>query len=251
MLQNLVASFAFLFMDCLLINSNYPQFGVVKMATKYELTAEMREDLGKGASRRLRRAHKIPAVLYGAGRPAWSLTLNESQLMRNLQEESFYAGIIDLTLEGKKQKVFLRDLQRHPAKPFILHVDLQRVRDDVEMTVVLPLHFVNEDTAHGVKMEGGMIARNLSDVEVICLPGNLPEFIEVDLADLKLGESLHLSDIKFPEGVTSTELSHGEDHDHLVVSIHAPRAAEAVSDEAPESPETEVAGDDAAEGDDA
>ncbi len=141
------------------------------MATKYQLAAEMREDLGKGASRRLRRVNKIPAVLYGAGRPAWSLTLNENQLMRNLQEESFYAAIIELTLEGKKQKVFLRDLQRHPAKPFVLHVDLQRVRDDVEMTVVLPLHLINEETAHGVKMEGGVITRNLSDIEIVCLPG--------------------------------------------------------------------------------
>ena len=221
------------------------------MAAKYELAAEMREDLGKGASRRLRRVNKIPAVLYGAGRPAWSLTLNENQLMRNLQEESFYAAIIELTLEGKQQKVFLRDLQRHPAKPFVLHVDLQRVRDDVEMTVVLPLHILNEVTAHGVKMEGGVVTRNLSDIEVVCLPGNLPEYIEVDLADLKLGESLHLSDIKFPEGVSSTELSHGEDHDHLIVSIHAPRAEEVIEDEAPEAPATEADDEEAEGGDDA
>ena len=218
------------------------------MATKYELAAEMREDLGKGASRRLRRVNKIPAVLYGAGRPAWSLTLNEHQLMRNLQEESFYAAIVDLTLEGKKQKVFLRDLQRHPARPFVLHVDLQRVRDDVEMTVVLPLHFLNEEDAHGVKMEGGVITRNLSDIEIVCLPGVLPEYIEVDLVDLKLGESLHLSDIKFPEGVTSTELAHGEGHDHSMVTIHVPRAVEEIEDEAPEAPETEVDGDADADG---
>jgi len=206
------------------------------MATKYELAAEIREDLGKGASRRLRLDDKIPAVLYGAGRPAWSLTLNKNQLNRNLQEESFYAAIIELTLEGKKQKVFLRDLQRHPARQLILHVDLQRVRDDVEMTVVLPLHFLNEEEAHGVKMEGGIITRNLSDIEIVCLPGVLPEYIELDLADLKLGESLHLSDIKFPEGVTSTELAHGEGHDHSVITIHAPRAEEVIEDAPPESP---------------
>lgn len=220
------------------------------MAAKYELAAEMREDLGKGASRRLRRENKIPAVLYGAGRPAWSLTLKENQLMRNLQEESFYAAIIDLTLEGKVQKVFLRDLQRHPAKPFVLHVDLQRVRDDVEMTVVIPLHFVNEDIAHGVKMEGGQITRNMADVEISCLPADLPEYIEVDLADLKLGEAIHLSDIKWPEGVASTSLAQGEDHDHSVVTINASKAAEEVSDEAPEAPETEVAGDDNTDGGD-
>jgi large subunit ribosomal protein L25 len=209
------------------------------MATKYELAAEMREDLGKGASRRLRRQHLIPAVLYGAGRPAWSLNLKENQLMRNLQEEGFYASIINLTLDGKVQKVFLRDLQRHPSKPFVLHVDLQRVRDDVEMTVVVPLHFMNEETAHGVKMEGGLISRNLSDIEISCLPGNLPEYIEVDLEDLKLGESIHLSGLKLPEGVVSTELSHGEDHDHAVVSIVKPKAAEVIEDEAPEAEEVE------------
>lgn len=216
------------------------------MSTTFTLDAEMREDSGKGASRRLRRVNKIPAVLYGAGRPAWSLTLKENQLMRNLQEEAFYAAIIDLTLEGKKQKVFLRDLQRHPAKPFVLHVDLQRVRDDVEMTVVLPLHFINEDIAHGVKMEGGQILHNAVDIEITCLPGVLPQFIEVDMEEMKLGESLHLSSIKLPEGVVSTQLSYGEDHDQPIASIITPKA-EKVEDEAPEAPETEVDG----EGDDA
>jgi len=214
------------------------------MSATYKLDAEMRDDLGKGASRRLRRENKIPAVLYGAGRPAWSLTLPENQLMRNLQDEAFYAAIIDLSLDGKTQKVFLRDLQRHPAKPFVLHVDLQRVRDDVEMTVVLPLHYLNEDDAAGVKMEGGQVIRNAVDIEISCLPGVLPEFIEVDLIDLKLGESLHLSSIKLPEGVVSTELAHGEDHDQPIVSIISPKS-EAVSDDAPEAPETE---EDAAEG---
>ena len=209
------------------------------MSTSYKLEAEMREDLGKGASRRLRRVNKIPAVLYGAGRPAWSLTLKENQLMRNLQEEAFYAAIIDLTLDGKVQKVFLRDLQRHPAKPFVLHVDLQRVRDDVEMTVVLPLHFINEETAHGVKMEGGQILHNAVDIEVTCLPGVLPEYIEVDMEDMKLGDSLHLSSIKLPEGVVSTQLSYGEDHDQPIATIVSPKA-EKVEDSAPEAPETEV-----------
>jgi len=213
------------------------------MSTIYKLDAEMREDLGKGASRRLRHEHKIPAVLYGAGRPAWSLTLKENQLMRNLQEEAFYAAIIDLTLEGKTQKVFLRDLQRHPAKPFVLHVDLQRVRDDVEMTVVLPLHYLNEESAKGVKMGGGQVIRNAVDIEVSCLPGNLPEFIEVDLIDLDLGESLHLSDIKLPEGVVSTQLSYGEDHDQPIVSIVAPKAVSLEEEEAAADTDTEEASD--------
>ena len=219
---------------------------------KFELIAEQRDDLGKGASRRLRRLNKIPAVLYGAGRPAWSLTLKENQLMRNLQEEAFYAAIIELEYEGKKQKVFLRDLQRHPSKPFVLHVDLQRVRDDVEMTVVLPIHFLNEETAHGIKIEGGRLQRNLSDIEIVCLPGVLPEYIELDLIDLKVGEALHLSDLKMPEGVTSTELEHGEGHDHAIVSIFIPKVIEEEDEdtsapEAPEAPESDVAGDDEAD----
>ncbi len=219
------------------------------MSTTYKLDAEMRDDLGKGASRRLRREHKIPAVLYGAGRPAWSLTLPENQLMRNLQDEAFYAAIIDLSLEGKTQKVFLRDLQRHPAKPFVLHVDLQRVRDDVEMTVVLPLHYINEETAVGVKMGGGQVIRNAVDIEISCLPGNLPEFIEVDLQDLDVGDSLHLSNVKLPEGVVSTELALGEDHDQPIVSIVAPKAASTEDEDAADAaPEADA---DAAEGDEA
>ncbi|MGK0272278.1 MAG: large subunit ribosomal protein L25 [Cocleimonas sp.] len=219
---------------------------------KFELAAEAREDLGKGASRRLRRLNKIPAVLYGAGRPAWSLTLKENQLMRNLQEEAFYAAIIELEYEGKKQKVFLRDLQRHPAKQLVLHVDLQRVRDDVEMTVVLPIHFLNEETAYGIKMEGGRLQRNLSDVEIVCLPGVLPEYIELDLEDLKVGEAVHLSDLKMPEGVRSTELEQGEGHDHAIASIFVPKVVEeedTAAPEAPEAPDSDVAGDagDAAE----
>lgn len=218
---------------------------------KFELVAEQREDLGKGASRRLRRQNKIPAVLYGAGRPAWSLTLKENQLMRNLQEEAFYAAIIELEYEGKKQKVFLRDLQRHPAKPFVLHVDLQRVRDDVEMTVVLPIHFLNEDTAVGVKMGGGKIQRNLSDIEITCLPGDLPEYIELDLADLDVGEGLSLSDIKMPEGVTSTALALGEEYDNQVVSCFVPKVIEEEEEdtsapEAPDAPESEQGGDEPA-----
>lgn len=215
---------------------------------KYQLAAEMREDLGKGASRRLRRLNKIPAVLYGAGRPAWSLTLKENQLMRNLQEEAFYAAIIELTLEGKKQKVFLRDLQRHPSKPFVLHVDMQRVRDDVEMTVVLPIHFLNEEISHGVKMEGGKIQRNLSEVEIVCLPGVLPEYIELDLEALKAGEALHLSDLKLPEGVKSTELEQGDSHNHAIVSIFVPKAVDEEDENtsaptAPEAPESDKGGD--------
>ena len=202
----------------------------------FKLTAEMRDDLGKGASRRLRREHKIPAVLYGAGRPAWSMTLNEFEFNRNLQEEAFYSAIIELTLDGKPQKVFLRDLQRHPAKPLVLHADFMRVRDDVEMVLTVPVHLVNEEASVGIKA-GGLLMRNMVDIEIACLPANLPEYIEIDIADLEVGESLHMSDLKLPEGVVSVILAHAEQEaaddsdfdihsvDQTVVSIVAPKAA--------------------------
>ncbi len=220
---------------------------------KYKLTAELRDDLGKGASRRLRRENKVPAVLYGAGRPAWSLTLNRFELAHNLLEETFYASIIELTLDGKTQKVFLRDLQRHPAKPVILHADFMRVRDDVEMVLTLPLHIINDDSSVGVKA-GGLLMRNMSDIEISCLPKYLPEFIEIDVAELGVDETLHLSDIKFPEGVVSTimaqaaiDAENDEEFDiHSVdqptVSIVTPKVEEEIEASAPEAPETEVEG---------
>ncbi len=233
------------------------------MSTKYQLAAEMREDLGKGASRRLRRQSLIPAILYGAGRPAWSLSLKENQLVRNLQEESFYASIIELTFEGKPQKVFMKDLQRHPAKDLILHVDLMRVRDDVEMVLTLPIHLLNDETSVGIKA-GGILMRTMADIEISCLPANLPEFIELDIAELELGSALHISDIKFPEGVVSTIMAQGaidaENNDDFdihsvdqsVVSIVVPKAEKEVEEGAPETPdapESDTAADDDA-GDD-
>ena len=230
--------------------------------SNYKLTAEMRDDLGKGASRRLRRVNKVPGVLYGAGRPAWSLTLNAFELNRNLQEESFYSSIIDLTLDGKTQKVFLRDLQRHPAKPVILHADFMRVRDDVEMVLTLPIHLLNEETSIGIKA-GGLLMRNMPDIEVSCLPANLPEFITVDIAELELGSSLHISDIKLPEGVVSTIMAQGaidaendefdiSSVDQAVVTIAASKAEKVEEEGAPETPdapESDTGGDDTPEED--
>ncbi len=220
---------------------------------KYKLTAELRDDLGKGASRRLRRDNKVPAVLYGAGRPAWSLTLNKFELDHNLLEETFYASIIELALDGKTQKVFLRDLQRHPAKPVILHADFMRVRDDVAMVLTLPLHIINDETSVGIKA-GGVIMRNMADIEISCLPKDLPEYIEVDVAELDLGNAIHLSGLKYPEGVVSTIMAQAEidaenneefdmhSVDQPVVSILIPKVEEEIEDSAPEAPETEVTG---------
>ena len=145
-------------------------------------------------------------------------------MWHSLENEAFYSHILDLEIDGKVEKVVLRDLQRHPAKPIVMHADLQRIKDDEEITVHVALHFLNEDTSKGVKEQGGAISHNLTEVEISCLPKFLPEFIEVDLISLEKGQTLHLSDLKLPEGVTLTQLALGEDHDQPVVSCHASTA---------------------------
>jgi len=189
------------------------------MATSYKLDAVLRTDEGKGASRRLRRTGKIPAIVYGgAGEPV-SVSLAENQLVRNLQEEQFYSSIIDLNIDGKAEKVLLRDLQRHPARPVVLHADLIRINDKEKINVVVQLHFVNEDACVGVKMDGGKVTKAMMNLEVSCLPADIPEFVEVDVAELKLGESIHISSLALPKGVESTQLAHGSDHDLAIATI--------------------------------
>ena len=202
----------------------------------FTLTAEPRSERGKGASRRLRKMGKVPAVIYGGGQDPISVTFEHNTLMHNLANEAFYSHILTINVGDKSQKAILRDLQRHPCKPTVLHMDLLRVRKDTEINMHIPLHFINEDTCHGVKLEGGIISHNMVEVEILCLPKDLPEFIEVDVLDVKLNESIHLSGIKVPEGVTIVELSHGEGHDHTVVSVHPKRAEE---EEEPATPETD------------
>ena len=217
------------------------------MDLDFTLNAEPRSDRGKSASRRLRKTGKVPAVIYGGGEEPTSITFDQDNLLHNLENEAFYSHILTVNVDGKPQKVILRGLQRHPYKPSVLHVDLLRVREDTAINVHVPLHFINEESCHGVKMEGGAISHNFSEIEVTCLPKDLPEFIEVDVLDLKLNEAIHLSEIKIPEGVTIVELSHGEGHDHPVVSVHVKRAIEeepVVSDEAEEvEAEAEAEGD--------
>lgn len=214
------------------------------MSVDFTLNAEVRDEkqLGKGASRRLRRIGKVPAVIYGGGEDPVSITFDHDTLMHSLEQEAFYSHILTVDVAGKSQRAILRDLQRHPYKPSVLHMDLLRVREDTAINVHVPLHFLNEDICHGVKMEGGAISHNIVEVEVSCLPKDLPEFIEIDTAELKLNEALHLSDIKVPDGVTIVELSHGEGHDHVVVSVHVKRAIE-------EEPVEVEEGEEAAEGD--
>jgi large subunit ribosomal protein L25 len=191
------------------------------------LHAEPRNDMGKGASRRLRRTNKVPAILYGAGAEPQPLTLDHDELIRSLEHEAFYSHILTVKIGGQEQKAILKDLQRHPYRALIQHMDLQRISESEKIRVHVPLHFLGEDVAPGVKTGGGLVSHHLMEVEVECYPRHLPEFIEVDVSALNLGEAIHLSGLKLPEGVVLVELSHGPEHDQTVVSIHKPRAAEA------------------------
>lgn len=192
----------------------------------FVLNAEPRVDLRKGASRRLRRQGKIPAILYGGGQSPEPLVLDHDAIFHNLENEAFYSSILTVRVGDTEQKAVLKDLQRHPAKSLIMHVDLLRVDETHAIRVHVPLHFLNEETAPGVK-KGGVVSHLMVEVEVECLPQHLPEFIEVDLSSLDLGESLHLSDLKLPEGVRLVELMHGPEHDLAVVNIHPSRTARA------------------------
>ncbi len=193
---------------------------------QFEIEAQVRNDIGKGASRRLRHGNKVPAVVYGAGEPAVSLTLDHNQMSHSLSNEAFYSRILTLKINGKGEKVILKAMQRHPAKPRIAHMDFLRVRADQKLHMHVPLHFKGEENAPGIK-EGGVFSHNISDVEVSCLPANLPEFIEVDLSDFVLDQTMHLSEIKLPKGVELVAFAHGvEGHDLPVVSLHIPRIIE-------------------------
>ena len=190
------------------------------MSKQFVLQAQARELQGKGASRRLRNQGLVPAVVYGAGQDAQSISLRHNELIRNLQEEAFYSQIITVDFGDRKEQVILRDLQRHPAKPIIMHADLQRISDDQEIRVHVALHFLNEEASKGVKEQGGAVNHSMSEVEVSCLPKNLPEFIEVDMINVEKGQILHLSDLKLPEGVSLPQLALGEDHDNAIAAIH-------------------------------
>jgi len=200
------------------------------MKTSFELVAEFRDDQGKGASRRLRRTGKVPAILYGGHKEPRALALDHTRLLQMLDNERFYSTILSLKLGDEKQSAVLKDLQRHPFKNAVLHVDLQRVLEDEKIRIKVPLHFLNETTSIGVKQQGGVVSHLRSEVEVQCLPKDLPEFIEVDLAELQLGQLVHLSELKVPAGVELPELVHG--HDAAVVSIHGHRAEEEAPAEA-------------------
>ena len=193
------------------------------MKTAFELDAEFRDAQGKGASRRLRHENKVPAILYGGHRDPRALALDHTKLLLMLDNERFYSTIINLRVGDVTQAAILKDVQRHPAKNAVLHVDLQRVLEDEKIRISIPLHFKNESIAPGVK-KGGVVSHLRNEIEVSCLPKDLPEFVDVDLSKVELNQMLHLSDLVVPEGVEILELSHGRDAP--VVSIHHARAEE-------------------------
>ena len=194
------------------------------MAISFSLEAEIRTDLGKGASRRLRHTEKFPAVVYGAGKDPVSLTLDHKKFLHNLENEAFYSHILTLSIGGKDEQVILKDLQRHPARIAIMHADFLRVSATEKLHLRVPLHFINAEECPGAK-EGGLVTHSISEIEVACLPKDLPEYLEVDLSSLELDHSVHMSDIIVPAGVELVELSHGEAHDQPVASVHMPRGA--------------------------
>lgn len=199
----------------------------------YEFKAEIRSDMGKGASRRLRRQGGVPAILYGGKEEAVSLTLDHDKLINAADHEGFYSHILTLHIGGKKHQAILKDLQRHPFKPKITHLDFQRVSAKEELHTNLPIHFLGEEA---VKKAGGVVVHQMNDIEIACLPKDLPEYIEIDVSGLEIGDNIHLSQITAPKGVTFVELTRGEDHDPVLVTVSKPKA-ETVSDDAPEAPE--------------
>lgn len=205
------------------------------MSHNYVISASLREDAGKGASRRLRREGSVPAVLYGGDRDPVSLVLDHNTMFHKIREEAFHSSIITLQLEdGRSQQVVLRDTQVHPIKPLILHMDFMRIDENQALHLTIPLHFTNEASSPAGKTGGVVISHQATEVEVIALPKNLPEFIEVDLGNLEPGQSVMLSDIALPEDVSLAALSHGEDsHDAPVAS--ASYVAGGADDEAEEA----------------
>jgi large subunit ribosomal protein L25 len=201
----------------------------------------VRKDEGKGASRRLRRASFVPAVVYGAGQPAESIQIEHNTILLAARHEWFFSSVLDLNVDGKVQKVLVRDWQKHPFKQQMLHMDFQRINENEAIRVNVPLHFLNQEKSPAGKTAGVVISHNLNEVQISCLPKDLPEFIELDLSDLKPGDIIHLSQLKLPTNVEIPELHLGADHDVAVVT------AVTVQEEVDEAPAEGAEGQPAAE----
>src|SRR6056297_979056 len=197
------------------------------MSDQFDINAQVREDMGKGASRRLRRlADLVPGILYGGDKDPMPLSLVRKDLEKSMENEAFFSQILNLHIDSGQEKAILKDLQRHPARNSVLHADFMRINENEPLKVNVPIHFINETTCKGVKLQGGVIQHQVTDIEILCLPADIPAYIEVDMADMEIGQIVHLSEIPLPEGVTSVALSLGEDHDLAVASVFEPRVAE-------------------------
>lgn len=216
------------------------------MANEFTLIAEPRSEAGRGASRRLRREGKVPAIIYGGSSGATAVALDHNDLIHNLDQEAFHSQILNLKIGRKKEQVILKDVQHHPVKQEVLHIDLLRVEAGHMLQMSVPLHFAGADDSPGVKA-GGVFSRHVVEVDIQCLPKNLPEYLEVDVSALEIGDSVHLSQIPLPEGVEIMALAHGDvqEHDSAVAAVHHRRVAE--EEEAAEGAEAAPAGAPAAE----
>ena len=205
---------------------------------KIEVTAFPRTLQGTGASRRLRGSGRVPGVIYGANQPAATVELDQNALLRHLKMEAFHASILDMTVEGNRERVLLRDYQMHPWRPIVLHVDFQRIDPKKKIHMRVPLHFLNQETSEGVKTQGGVVTHAMNDIEIQCLPDRLPEYIEVDMKNAKLNDIIHVNDLTLPEGVEPVPKLKSDNPP--VVSIHVPKVA--VVEEEPGAPVTEITG---------
>jgi len=210
------------------------------MATDFKLSAQMRTDVGKGASRRLRRqANLIPAIIYGAGKSPTMITIDHDSMLHALENEAFFSHILEIKLGEQIEQVILKDLQRHPYKPKILHADFQRIKADEKLTLSVPLHFIGEHIAPGVKEQGGKVSHYINELEIRCLPAKLPEFIEVDISRMQLNDIIHMRDLTVPADIEVVALIHDPDNNSAIVGVHAAKVkAEPEAEE--EAVETEI-----------
>ncbi|MEC8469813.1 MAG: 50S ribosomal protein L25/general stress protein Ctc [Pseudomonadota bacterium] len=208
------------------------------MSTNFTINAKSREDTGKGASRRLRRlTGEVPAIIYGGKKDAEKISILHKDITKALENDAVYSSIISLSIDGKAEDTIIKDIQRHPAKQIILHMDFLRVSKTTKLQTRVPLNFINEDICVGVKLGGGLIAHTMTDIEISCLPKDLPESIDVDMAEVDVGQIVHLSDLTLPDGVESVSLSQGADYDLTVATVNKQKAVEI--DEPSESESTE------------
>ena len=224
------------------------------MSDNIHLNAEPRSDSGKGASRRLRHQGLVPAIVYGGDNEPTNISINQNEFIHQLENDAIYTQIIELQIGDNTEEVILRDLQRHPYKNKLLHADFFRFDKKKTINIVVPIHVLNGEDCVGVRLDGGMVTQTITEVEIIALPKDIPEYLEIDIENVHLGESLHLSDLKLPADVELSvfmyiEESEYEDHDLGVVSVVKTRAEEIIEDEAPEAPDGEVAEGEEGEGD--